>query len=120
MGRPLAGLVTGVVGASAGAVSHTLGSTDPRLTAAVAVSYALTTALALRHPDVVYERDVPVWAVGRWSGASTAFVLAVALLGVGPTLPVSGDLRFSLQLLVLGVGFAMWIFGVAYARAKAA
>ena len=118
MVRPLAVALPVVVGAAAGAASYLLGSTAPGLTAAVAASYAVATALALRHPDVVYEEGTPVWTVGRWSGASTAFVLAVALVGIGPALPVSGEARLSLRLLVLGVGFAMWAFGVAYARAK--
>jgi hypothetical protein len=42
-----------------------------------------------------------------------------AVLGVGPALPVPGEVRLSLRLLVLGVGFAMWVFGAAHARAKA-
>ena len=119
MTRRLAAVLGVAVGAAAGAASYTLGSTAPGLTAAVAASYAVTTALAVRHPDVVYEEGTAVWEVGRWSGASTAFVLAVALFGVGPALSIPGEVRLSLRLLVLGVGFAMWVFGVAYARGKA-
>jgi hypothetical protein len=58
--------------------------------------------------------------VGRWSGLAVGLLLAVALFGVGPTLPVEPDVRFGLQVLVLGVGYAMWLLGVSYARAKAA
>jgi hypothetical protein len=89
MTRRLAAALPVAVGAAAGAASYTFGSSTPGLTAAVAASYAVTTALA------------------------------VALFGVGPALPVAGEVRLSLRLLVLGLGFAMWVFGVAYARAKA-
>jgi hypothetical protein len=39
-------------------------------------------------------------------------------VGVGWTLPTESGLRVSLQLLVLGVNWAMWVFGVACTRAK--
>jgi hypothetical protein len=117
-GRPVAVLLAVSAGAVAGGVSYVLGSTDPGLTAAVAVSYAVAAGLTARHPDTVHEEGVAVWEFGRWSGASTALVLAAALFGVGPTLPVDPDLRLSLQVLVVGVGYAMWLLGVAYARAK--
>lgn len=119
MRRTLRTLGPVLAGGLVGAASYVFGSSDPGLTAAVAGSYAVAAGLAARHPDVVYEEGVAVWAVGRWSGASTAFVLLAAFVGVGWTLPIEPGLRVSLQLLVLGVGWAMWVFGVAYARAKA-
>jgi hypothetical protein len=106
-------------GAVAGPV-HRFVVADPLLTAGIAVSYVAVARLSLAHPDTVYESDVPVWAVGRWSGLAVGLLLAVALFGVGPTLPVEPDVRFGLQVLVLGVGYAMWLLGVSYARAKAA
>jgi hypothetical protein len=119
MHRALHLLVAIVVGGVVGAVSHTVGASRPLVTASVVVSYALLTALALQHPDVVYEAGTPAWTVGRWSGLSAGFVLLVAFFGVGTTLPLGDDLRLSLQILVLGAGWAMWTLGVAYARAKA-
>jgi hypothetical protein len=112
-------LLVVAAGAVAGGASHRFGTTDPGLTAAVAVSWAVAAGLSLRHPDTIYEEGVAVWEFGRWSGASTALVLGVAVFGIGPTLPVGDGVRFSLRALVLGAGYAMWLFGVAYARAKA-
>jgi hypothetical protein len=106
-------------GAVAGAV-YWLVVADPLLAAAIAVSYAAVARLSLAHPDTVYESDVPAWAVGRWSGLAIGLLLAVVLFGVGPTLPIDRAVRFGLQVLVLGVGYAMWLLGVSYARAKAA
>jgi peptidoglycan/LPS O-acetylase OafA/YrhL len=119
MNRVLAWFLPLAIGAAFAAASCAFGSTDPGLTAAVGASSAVAVGLAVRHPDVVYEEGTTLREVGRWSAASTAFVLAAAVFGVGWTLPVGPDLQLSLRLLVLGVGYAMWVFGVAYARAKA-
>lgn len=119
MHRGLVWLVTVGVGTLACGVSYLVGTTDPLLTASVGLSYAVLARLTIAHPDVVYEEGSSAWAVGRWSGLATGFVLLVVLLGLGPTLPVEDDLRLSLQLLVFGAGWAMWVLGVAYARAKA-
>jgi hypothetical protein len=108
------------VGGAVAGVVHWLVVADPPLAAAIAVSYVAVARLSLAHPDTVYESDVPVWAVGRWSGLAIGLLLAVTLFGVGPTLPVDRGLRFGLQVLMLGVGYAMWLLGVSYARAKAA
>jgi hypothetical protein len=117
--RRVATALAVLTGGAAGGVSYGFGSTDPGLTAAVAASYAVAGWLTVSHPDTVYEEGVGVWEFGRWSGASTALVLGVTLFGVGPTLPVEPGVRLSLRLLVLGAGYAMWLFGVAYAREKA-
>jgi len=120
MDRALAWLVSALVGIGVGAGSHLLGAGDPLLTAAVVGSYALVVRLSLLHPDTAYEEGTAVWAVGRWSGASIGFLVAAVVLGVGPTLPVAPAVRRNLQVLLFGVGYAMWLLGVAYARAKAA
>jgi len=112
-------LLGAVVGLVAGGVSYWLGSTDPVLTGTLVVTYTVGTRLSLLYPDMVYEADSPAWAVGKWSGAATAMVLVAAFFGVNQSLPIPDGLRLSLQLLVLGVGYTAWAFGVAYARAKA-
>jgi uncharacterized membrane protein YgaE (UPF0421/DUF939 family) len=116
--RALAWLVSLAVGALLGTVSYLLGSSNPWVTASVVAAYAVTVRLAFLHPDVVYEEGVAVWEVGRWSAVSSAFVLVLAL-AVMWAFPVDSGLGFSLALLTVGVGYAMWVFGVAYARAKA-
>ena len=108
-----------VVGAAAGGASYALGSTNLLLTGTVALTYTAGTRLSVAHPDVVYEAETPVWTVGRWSAGMIALVCIGAFFGVNPFLAVDGGLRLSLQLLVVGVGYAAWVFGVAYARAKA-
>jgi hypothetical protein len=107
-----------VVAAVAGGLSYALGSTNPLLTAGIAVSYATVVALSARHPDTVYEEDLGM-RYGPWSAAATGFLLLLTLSGLNPWLPMANDLRFSLGLLLLGIGYAMWLFGVSYARAKA-
>jgi len=111
----------GVSLATGGAVAsgvYRFGSPDLALAAAVAASYTAVVRLTLVHPDTAYESNVPVLAVGRWSGLSTGFLLAVVVFGVAPTLPLDNDLRLGLRVLVLGAGYAMWLFGVSYAREK--
>jgi hypothetical protein len=112
-------LVPAVVGALVGAASYVVGSTDPLLTGSIVLSYAVLARLAIRHPDIVYEEHSSAWAVGKWSGLSAGFVLLVAFVGVGSYLPIPAGLGLSLQILVIGAGWAMWALGVAYARAKA-
>lgn len=119
MQRAFAWTAALTVGTLAGAGSHLVGHADPVLTASVGVTYAVLARLAVSHPDIVYEEGSPAWAVGRWSGLSTGFVLFVTLVGVGTTLTIGDDLRVSLQILVFGAGWTMWALGVAYAREKA-
>ncbi len=107
-----------VGGVVAGGV-YRFGSPDLALAAAVAASYIAVIRLTLSHPDTAYESGVPVLAVGRWSGLSAGFLVAVVVFGVAPTLPLENGLRLSLRVLVLGAGYAMWLLGVSYARAKA-
>lgn len=119
MHRASAWLLSLGVGVVVGAATALLTDADLPLVAAIVVSYAAVVRLSVRHPDTVYESGVPAWAVGRWSGLSIAFLLGVAFLGLGPALPAALDVRFALQLLVLGAGYAMWLLGISYARAKA-
>jgi hypothetical protein len=51
------------------------------------------------------------WADKRWTGLSTGLVTLAALLGVGPTLPISAELRLGLGVLVLGAGLAAYTAG---------
>ena len=51
------------------------------------------------------------WADKRWTGVSVGIVTLAALLGVGPTLPLSSDLRLGLGLLVLGAGLVAYAAG---------
>ena len=51
------------------------------------------------------------WADKRWTGVSVGIVTLAALVGVGPTLPLSSDLRFGLGLLVLGAGLVAYAAG---------
>jgi len=112
-------LLACVVGTAVGGVSYAFGSTNLLLTGTVALTYAAGTRLSVAHPDVVYEEQTPVWTVGRWSAGMIALVCIGAFFGVNPFLAVDGGLRFSLQMLVVGSGYTAWVFGVAYARAKA-
>lgn len=117
MHRASAWLLSLAVGVAVGAAVAVLTAAALPLLAAIVVSYAAVVRLSVRHPDTVYEPGVPAWAVGRWSGLSIAFLLGVTLVGVGPAL--SPAERFPIQILVLGAGYAMWLLGIAYARAKA-
>ncbi|MFC7132297.1 MULTISPECIES: hypothetical protein [Salinibaculum] len=120
MDRRLAWVLAAAVGGLAGGLSYTVGAPDPSLTAGVVLSYGAVVVLSARHPDTVYQEGVGRvgFRYGFWSAAATAFLLLVALLGVGPWVPVDAGLRVSLGLFVLGAGYAMWLFGVSYARAK--
>jgi hypothetical protein len=98
--------------------THLLAGPGLALTAALAASYAAVVRLSLAHPDTVYEPGTPAWTVGRWSGLSVGFLLAVAV--VAPLgLPAAPGPRFTLRLLLVGAGYAMWLLGISYARAKA-
>lgn len=50
------------------------------------------------------------WRSNRWRIGGTSFMLVLAVFALGPAVPVSGDVRLAVQLLVLGVGM---MFGVA-------
>jgi hypothetical protein len=114
----LAWVLTPLVAGVAGGISYVFGTADPLVTASVAVSYAVVVVLSARHPDTVYEEGIGT-RYGPWSAVATGFLLLAALSGVNPWLPIDDGLRLSLGLLVVGVGYAMWLFGVSYARAKA-
>lgn len=116
--RPRAWLASAAVAAAAGAGSALVGTADG-LAVATAASVGIVARLSLAHPDTLYAPDVAWWRVGPWSAASTAVLLAVALLAVQP-LPISAVERLRVGLLVLTAGYAMWLLGIAYARAKAA
>ena len=118
MRRSLVWLVAAAVGGVAGLASHALGAQHPAVTVCVGVSFAVVVVLSARHPDTVYEAGAGGFRYGRWSAASTAFLLGIAVVALGPWLPVAPGLRLSLGLLVAGSGYAMWLFGVSYARAK--
>jgi hypothetical protein len=61
-----------------------------------------------RYPDYATGES---WADKRWTGLSTGLVTLAALLGVGPTLPISAELRLGLGVLVLGAGLAAYTAG---------
>lgn len=85
---------------------------DVGLAVALAVVYAVAVALTLHH-----WRVNPSGATGsRWAAGATGLSLFAALVGVGPSLPLSADLAFALQLLVLGVGLASLQLGVGMTR----
>jgi len=117
--RATAWAVSLTAGTAVAAGVYRFGAPELALAAAVAASYTAVVRLTLLHPDTAYESGGPVLTVGRWSGVATGLLVAVVLFGVGPTLPLENDLRLGLQVLVLGAGYAMWLFGVSYARAKA-
>jgi hypothetical protein len=117
--RVLVGVAAAAVGGLAGLGSYALGTQSPTVAACVGISFAVVVLLSARHPDTVYEAGAGRgFRYGRWSAASTAFLLGVAVVGLGPWLPIAPGLRLSLGLLVVGSGYAMWLFGVSYARAK--
>jgi len=97
--------------------SALLGAVDG-LAVATAATAGIVARLTLAHPDTPYARDVAWWRVGRWSATSTAVLLAVALLAVRP-LPLPPRERLRVRLAVLATGYALWLLGIAYARAKA-
>lgn len=117
MGRP-AWVLAALGAGAAGAVSYAVGSPNRLLTLSVGVTYAAVVVLSARHPDTVYGDGSGV-GYGPWSAAATGFLLLLTVSGINPWLPVGNGLRFSLGLLVVGVGYAMWLFGISYARAKA-
>jgi len=102
----------------AGAASALVGAVDG-LAVATAASAGVVARLSLAHPDTLYGREVAWWRVGRWSATSIGVLLAVALLAVRP-LALTAAARLRVGLLVLTAGYAMWLLGIAYARAKAA
>jgi len=51
------------------------------------------------------------WADKRWASLSAAVVSLAALLGVGPGLPLTNELRLALGLLVLSSGLAAYTAG---------
>ncbi|WEL21026.1 sterol desaturase [Halorhabdus sp. BNX81] len=51
------------------------------------------------------------WADKRWTGLAVAVVTLAALIGAGPALPVSADVRFVLGLLVLGASVTAYSAG---------
>lgn len=111
-------LVAVAVG-SAGTVLSWLLVAQPQLALVTGVSFAVVTRLTFSHPDTVYEPDrsgAPV-GVGRWSGALAGFVAFVTVLAV-TGLSVSAATAAGVALGLVGVCYATWLLGVAYARAK--
>jgi len=51
------------------------------------------------------------WRDKRWTGLSVGLITLGALVGVSPTLPVTGELRLGLGLLVLEAGFVGYVSG---------
>ncbi len=107
-----------VVGAAIGGGSYVFGASAPLLAGSIAVCYGAVVVLSARYPDTVYDEEiVGGFRYGPWSAAATLFLLCVTVGTVGP-LAIADGLRLSLAVLLLGVGYAMWLFGVGYARAK--
>jgi hypothetical protein len=92
--------------------SALLGAVDG-LAVATAATAGIVARLTLAHPDTPYARDVARWRVGRWSATSTAVLLAVR------PLPLPPRERLRVRLAVLATGYALWLLGIAYARATA-
>jgi hypothetical protein len=66
------------------------------------VALLVTLRTARRFPGSADERG---WTGRRWSALGTGVLTLAAVVGVGPTLPVSSELRLGLGVLVAGVGY---------------
>ncbi len=104
------------VGGVTGVGSELLAGVEP-LAATTAVVFGVVGWLVVRHPDTVYEQNVDWWAFGRWSAVGTVVLVGATAGGTG-WLNLGWRRLAAVQLFVVGVGTAMWLLGVSYARAK--
>ncbi|MDQ2051732.1 sterol desaturase [Natronolimnohabitans sp. A-GB9] len=78
------------------------------LAAVTGVTWGVALLLLVR-ADREYPDSMNSW----WSVLGVGFIISLAaLLGVSPTLPIAGDIRFGLGLLVMGTGLAAYVAGV--------
>jgi len=104
----LAGFVLGVV---VGAGQYWLVG-DVGLAVVTGVLWAAGLLLTLRVGRLYPSHATgETWRDKRWTGLSVGLITLAALVGVSPTLPVTGELRLGLGLLVLGAGFAGYVSG---------
>ena len=68
----------------------------------------ITLRIARQHPSHTTGEG---WRDKRWTGLSTGLITLAALIGVGPALPISPDLRLGLGFLIIGVGFVGYTAG---------
>ncbi|WP_256685401.1 sterol desaturase [Halococcus qingdaonensis] len=90
---------------------------DLALAGTIALTWAVGVRLTLRYRWLLSMR-AETRRVSLWSGAFAALVTLSAFFGVGPSLPLSAELRFALGLLVVGVGYASVTLGVAMASGR--
>jgi hypothetical protein len=121
MNRIRAWLLAAVVGIAVGGGTFVWLVEDLLLAATLAFVNAVGAWLFIEYaatlPGMIHGDD---WQTVRWNGAFTLVALVGALFGVSLTLPISNELRFALQWLVLSVGWTGMFFGVAMAREQAA
>ena len=91
---------------------------DVALASTIALAWAVGVRLTFRYRWLLSVRGETRRA-SVWSGAFAALVTLGAFFGVGPSLPLSAELRLALGLLVVGVGYASMTLGVAMTTVRA-
>jgi len=52
------------------------------------------------------------WADRRWRGLASGTLVFAGMIGIGPLLPVTNELRYGLGILVVGAGFVTYLMGM--------
>jgi len=89
---------------------------DPLLAGVTGLFWATGLGLTARHLRQDADRvgfAADDWSVARWRGAFGGSMALAAVVGAGPTLPLSTDLRLALGLLIVGVALTSLDLGTA-------
>jgi len=97
----------GVTGGVYGVAGH------PVLAGVTGLCWAGGVALALRinHLYPAYWTGKG-WADRRWRGLASGTLVFAGMIGIGPLLPVTNELRYGLGILVVGAGFVTYLMGM--------
>ena len=114
MNRRLRRVLIAAFGIGVGAATYeflvanlALATTNASLSA-VGVELTARNRAALRDLFDDSQRDGPNW----WDGAVGPLVIVAGLFGLGPTLGLSGELRYALAVLVVGTILVAWNLGI--------
>ncbi|ESP87646.1 hypothetical protein [Candidatus Halobonum tyrrellensis] len=111
MDRSTARLLASLAGVAVGGGTYYWLVADPVFAATVGLFWAVGVGLSVRHREWLFASSDD-WDRRRWSGAFGGLVTLAVLFGVGPSLPLSNDLRFGLGLLVSGVALTATNLGI--------